>query len=50
MKVELERKTDSVGSRSVTVLATGDCTSNPATIEKWIAMLKVAEKWLRTGK
>ena len=46
MKVELERRTDSVGTRTITLVA-ADATSNPSTIRKWIRMLQLAERWLR---
>lgn len=49
MKVELERKTNTAGDRTVCLIA-ADTTTRPETIRQWIKMLQLAERWLREGK
>ncbi|MEY9179680.1 hypothetical protein [Bradyrhizobium sp. USDA 313] len=48
MKVELERTTND-GGRSVRVVC-NDTAKRPETLQQWIRMLRLAERWLAERK
>ena len=49
MIVELERISNALGERKIRLQA-NDTTTNPATINEWIATLKLAKEWLQRQK